>query len=267
MSDEFKPNAVFPGNQGGPIEAAKRGVVMALRQTINGSTLSDQGSVRVDMEYPSKEEAYPSIWVQFSLTKLINAGMGHERYTEDGLVREWMYEGRVNLTLLFLSSKERDQMADALITIFAFSRTASSSSNQGVHVLREGGLEYSDFFSSLDENPYLSMTLNSDEMRPGGQSVNVGTPWDPDQLVYEDSYSFEVMGQFETVIDDTGLYRIRRVELAGGYPRDLGPNPYLPDGSLDPKKVDIGKWNEEPVFLAGDSPSDSTSIIEPGSWV
>ena len=72
---EFKPNQVFPGNQGGPIEAAKRGVVMALRQTINGSTLSNQGEVRIDMEYPDKEEFYPAIWVQFSLTKLTDAGM------------------------------------------------------------------------------------------------------------------------------------------------------------------------------------------------
>lgn len=267
MSEGFVPNQVFPGNQGGPIEAAKRGVVMALRQTINGSTLSSEGTIRIDMEYPSKEETYPSIWVQFSLTKLVNAGMGHERWTDEGLVREWMYEGRINLTLLFLSSKERDQMSDALITIFAFSRPSTQLSTQGVHVEREGGLNYSDFFSSLDENPYLSMTLNSDELRPGGQSVNVGTPWDPDTLVYEDSYSFEVMGQFETVIDDTGLYRIRRVDLAGGEPRGLGPNPYMPDGSLDPRKVDIGKWNEEPRFLAGESDSGTTSFIEPGSWV
>lgn len=262
MNENFRPNAVFPGNDGGPIEAAKRGVVMALRKTINGSTLSDQGEVRIDMEYPAKEEAYPSIWVQFSLTRLRNAGMGHEHWTDEGLVREWMYEGRVNFTLLFLSSKERDQMSDALITIFAFSRSASSLPTQGVTVQREGGFEYSDFFSSLDENEYLSMSINAAELRPGGQSVNVGTPWDPDTLVYEDSYSFDVQGQFETVIDDTGLYRIRRVQLAGGEPRGLDPNPYTPDGSSDGRSVDIGKWNEEPVLLAEDNHS-----IEPGSWV
>lgn len=263
MSEEFQLRQVFPGNQGGPVEAAKRAVVMALRQTINGSTHSDQGSVRVDMEYPAKEEAYPSVWVQFSLTRLRNAGMGHEHWTEEGLVREWMYEGRVNLTLLFLSSKERDQMADALITIFAFSRTNSQLTARGVQVEREGGYEYSDFFASLDENPYLSMSLNSDELRPGGQSINVGTPWNEDTLVYEDNYNFDVQGQFETVIDDTGLYRIRRVDLAGGYPRGLGPNPYVPDGSFDQRKVDIGKWNEQPVTL-GEDPDQS---IEPGSWV
>ena len=264
---EFKPNQVFPGNQGGPIEAAKRGVVMALRQTINGTTLSTEGHVRVDMEYPDKVEAYPSVWVQFSLTRLTSAGMGHEHWTDEGLVREWIYEGRVNLTLLFLSSKERDQMADALITTFAFSRTNAQLDTRAVHVEREGGLNYSNFFEALDENPYLSMTPNSDEIRPGGQSVNVGVPWDPDQLVYEDNYSFDVMGQFETVIDDTGLYRIRRVELAGGYPRGVGPNPYQPDDSLDRRKVDIGKWNEEPVFLGGEEPPEATSFIEPGSWV
>lgn len=261
---EFTPNSVFPGNQGGPIEAAKRGVVMALRQTINGSTLSDQGSVRIDMEYPAKEESYPSIWVQFSLTRLRNAGMGHEHWTEEGLVREWFYEGRVNLTLLFLTSKERDQMADALITLYAFSRSASTLANRGVTVQREGGFGYSDFFSSLDENEYLSMSPNTDELRPGGQSINVGTPWDPDTLVYEDNYNFDVQGQFETVIDDTGLYRIRRIELAGGYPRGLGPNPYSPDGSLDGRKIDVGKFHEEPVTL-GDQDTDQS--IEPGTWL
>lgn len=263
MSD-FMPNKTFPGNQGGPIEAAKRGVVMALRQTVNGTTLSDEGDIRVDMEYPSKEESYPSIWVQFSLTRLRNAGMGHEHYTDEGLVREWMYEGKVNLTLLFLSSKERDQMADALITIFAFSRSSSTLSSRGVVVQREGGFEYSSFFSSLDENPYLSMTLNSDEIRPGGQSINVGTPWDPDTLVYEDNYSFDVQGQFETVIDDTGLYRVRRVDLQGGEPLGSPPNPYLPEGGSG-EQIDSAKWNEEPIFLTGEAPTQNTSI-EPGSW-
>lgn len=264
MSD-FVPNQTFPGNQGGPIEAAKRGVVMALRQTVNGTTLSDEGNIRVDMEYPSREESYPSIWVQFSLTRLKNAGMGHEHYTDEGLVREWMYEGKVNLTLLFLSSKERDQMSDALITIFAFSRPASTLSTHNVIVEREGGSEYSSFFSSLDDNQYLSMTLNSDEIRPGGQSINVGTPWDPDTLVYEDNYSFDVMGQFETVIDDTGLYRVRRVDLAGGAPLGSPPNPYLPDGGEGPT-IDTEKWNEEPVLLTGEKPDQHRSI-EPGSWL
>ena len=263
---EFKPSQVFPGNQGGPIEAAKRGVVMALRQTINGSTLSDQGEVRIDMEYPDKEEFYPAIWVQFSLTKLTDAGMGHEHWTEDGLVREWMYEGRVNLSLLCLSSKERDQLADALITIFAFSRPASALPNQGVEVQREGSFAYSDFFSMLDENEYLSMSINSSNLRPGGQSVNVGTPWDPDQLVYDDSYSFDVQGQFETVIDDTGFYRIRKVQMEGGSALGPPPNPYQPDDSLDPRKVDTAKRNEEPVLLAGE-PDQSAFSIEPGTWL
>lgn len=258
---EFTPNQLFPGNQGGPVEAAKRGVVMALRQTINGTTLSDQGTVRIDMEYPAKEESYPSIWVQFSLTRLRNAGMGHEHWTDEGLVREWTYEGRVNLTLLFLTSKERDQMSDALITIFAFSRSPSALANQGVYVQREGGFQYSDFFSSLDENPYLSMTLNSDDLQPGGQSVNVGTPWDPDTLVYEDSFSFTVMGQFETVIDDTGLYTIRKVQLAGGEPLGEDPNPYFYEEGGGANQVDTAKRYPHPIPLAPDQ------TIEPGSWV
>lgn len=266
MSEGFRLNSIFPGNQGGPIEAAKRGVVMALRKTINGSTLSDQGEVRIDMEYPAKEESYPSIWIQFSLTRLRNAGMGHEHWTDEGLVREWMYEGRVNLTLLFLTSKERDQMSDALITIFAFSRSASSLPTQGVTVQREGGFEYSDFFSSLDENDYLSMTINSAELRPGGQSVNVGTPWDPDTLVYEDSYSFDVQGQFETVIDDTGLYRIRRIQMAGGEPLGTPPNPYTPEGGREGFDIDTAKRNEEPMLLGGEPPLQQYTSIEPGSW-
>lgn len=263
MSEDFTLNKLFPGNQGGPIEAAKRGVVMALRQTINGTTLSSEGNVKIDMEYPATPETYPSIWVQFSLTRLRTAGMGHEFYTDDGLVREWTYEGKVNLTLLFLSSKERDQMSDALITIFAFSRAQGTSATRGVTVQREGGYEYSDFFTALEDNEYLSMAINSDELRPGGQSINVGVPWDPDTLVYEDSYSFDVMGQFETVVDDTGLYRIRSVQLAGGEPRGEPPNPYSPDGKVDGRKVDIGKRNDRPVTVV----DEDTESIRPGSWV
>ena len=66
-------NEPVPGSEGGLIEAVKRTVTTALRESITNTGLSiDGGSSRVhiDIEYPMEEESYPGIWVQFSVTSL-----------------------------------------------------------------------------------------------------------------------------------------------------------------------------------------------------
>ena len=70
-------NQVLPKSEGGLIEAVKRAVIGALRETLVGSSLRYEGRpVYVDLEYPLEPTQYPGIWVQFSPTKLQRAGIG-----------------------------------------------------------------------------------------------------------------------------------------------------------------------------------------------
>lgn len=228
--EQDPPNEVHPGSPGGPIEAVKRGVITAFRSAINKSSIvSESDRVHVDMEYPNDKANYPAIWVQFSLSKLVTSGIGMlQRDPESGdLMQQMRYEGRVTLTLVALTSLERDRLADEMVSILSFSRIPSTN------LFTENGFveSYSTLYEEFDRNPFLSMSINSDMPRPGGQSVTVGTPWDPDQLAYEDSYSFEVVGEFMLVTANEGLYRLKRVDY---------------DAQIAPRQPDLGEDGNGP---------------------
>lgn len=214
-------NAEFPGGTpGGMIETVKRAVVVALRDALTGTGLDDAVSgstIHVDMEYPLTKEKYPGVWVQFSFTKITNAGVGQELIshmvehpgTPDERVnwepiREFIFEGRVSLTVVALTSIERDRISDAVVTMLMFSRP-----NEAVitDTTRDAKL-FRQFISTLTANPYVSLAANLDMVAPGGQTTNVGVPWDPERLSYEDTYTFDLTGQSNIVIRHDGTYTL-----------------------------------------------------------
>jgi len=223
-------NEIFPGSSGGVIEAVKRGLVLALREALNATTLSDdkpgegeQGTpIHVDLEYPIEQTQYPGIWVQFSLSTLRPSGLGMavQDHESGDVLQQCSYTGRVTLYLVALTSIARDRLADYILAMLAFSRIPNPN------LFTENGFtdSFSPIYSAFQDNPYISMTVNSDEIRPGGQSVTVGVPWDDSQIAYEDSYSFDVQGEFMLVTTNGGYYRIQRIDiepqLASGIPVD-----------------------------------------------
>lgn len=219
-------NAPFPGAGGaGMIETVKRAVMNALREALTGTTLNhlvNGTEVTVDMEYPIEKEHYPGIWVQFSFNEIVQAGIGHEPLiknvvtaaTEDTPeevnwepVREFQFKGRVTLTIVALTSLERDRLADAVITMLAFSRPPNGVVTDPTGDTRK----FRQLISSLAENPYVSLTINHDQIVPGGQGMTTGVPWDEEIPGYEDSYSFDILGQTNIVFRDDGTYSLRNV--------------------------------------------------------
>lgn len=225
----------IPGSAGGVIEAVKKSVVGALREAITNTSLSfpTKGTqVHVELEYPMTEEQYPGIWVQFATTRLQRMGMAQEFWVKNdddewNAVQEWQVQGRVTLTILALSNLERDRIADSLITLFAFSRTPEPV----VTKPQKNTNKYRQFITALDENPYVAMTVNTDILTGGGQSVNVGVPWQPDILAYTDAYSFDIVGNFNYVFNNDGTYSLARIEryavLQPDFP-DLNSTQYNP---------------------------------------
>lgn len=230
--DELTPdpaeraNAEFPGAGGsGMIETVKRAVMNALREALSGTTLNHMVNgtdVTIDMEYPIEKESYPGIWVQFSFNEIVQAGIGHEPIIKNVLVeategspevvnweplREFQFKGRVTLTIVALTSLERDRLADAVITMLAFSRT----SNNVITDPTKDTQQFRQFITSLAENPYVSVSINHDQIIPGGQAMTTGVPWDEEIPGYEDSYSFDILGQTNLVFRSDGTYTLRNI--------------------------------------------------------
>lgn len=218
-------NDIFPESTGGPIESVKTAIIFALRESLLGTTVEDESSLvrSIDLEYPVKKEHYPGIWVGFSFTKLVPSGIAHElmhkntddpEWTNWEPVREWMFEGRISLTIVALSSLQRDRISDAFVAMFSFSRPpAGVITNES-----RDTKQYRQLLTALQENPYISMSINSDQLIIGGQNTNYGAPWDKEQqttYVYEDLYSFDVLGQFGIIFQNDGTYTVRKVEWKG----------------------------------------------------
>lgn len=221
-----RANAPFPGAGGaGMIETVKRAVMNALREALSGTSLNHMVNgteVTVDMEYPIEKEHYPGIWVQFSFNEIVQAGIGHEPLIRNVVaeatettpeevnwepVREFQFKGRVTLTIVALSSLERDRLADAVITMLAFSRAP----NDVITDQTQDTGQFRQLISSLAENPYVSMTINHDQVIPGGQAMTTGVPWDEEIPGYEDTYSFDILGQTNIVFRHDGTYSLRNV--------------------------------------------------------
>lgn len=229
-----------PNRPEGFIQAVKRAVVLALRDAFSTTNLElddPDGTVlhdisdNIDMEYPKDIVNYPGIWVQFSFNKLQKAGVdpylsqqiGDTRYDK----KVWWFEGRVTLNIVALSSKHRDRISDALIEVFAFDTKTSKR-----------------FWDKMGSYPEIYFSVNKDTLAPGGQSVNVGAPWQADQLVYEDSYTFELIGQFMSEWNGIDGVRLTRIDVV----------PILAEDQTEP----IGRTRE------GIRPPEGA--IPPGHW-
>lgn len=202
---------------GGVIESVKRAVVASIRTGLRGTSLGqtagEQEQFHVDIEYPTDVTEYPGVWVQFSIESLQRAGLAMQTVTEVngqwGPVQEWSFTGRITLTIAALSSKDRDRLADTVISTLAFSRPPDL-------VIRKKGYDTSQdrgLITAINNNPYVAMTLNTDQILSGGQTVTAGTPWAPTILLYEDNYAVTCQGQFNIRYDFDGAYVLSAINV------------------------------------------------------
>jgi len=204
--------------EGGLVEIVKRAVVTAVREALTGVGMTVNGQpLYIDLEYPMKEVQYPGIWVQYSSTSLKRAGISQEAWVQedDGNwcpIQEWEFRGRITLSIVALKNKDRDRVADMVIGMLAFARPPDLVLTKPL----EDTKQHRALISTIAENPYVSMTLNTDVIYPAGQSVEVGVPWQTDAkdnvLAYTDGYAFDVMGQFNVKFRHDGYYSLARID-------------------------------------------------------
>lgn len=164
-------------------------VVDALQQVFNSDTVNPnfQNTV-VSIEYPLEQQSYPSIWLNYDDTDSLSvAGIDHKEYvvSDTGAMHEvtrWLFAGTVTLTVVALSSLERDNLYDELVRVFAFGRVEQE---------RPG------FRDLLENNDFIALNLNWDELHPHGDAAAPGTPWGTeDEVIYERSLAFDAEGEF-----------------------------------------------------------------------
>jgi hypothetical protein len=203
-------------SNGGVIESVKRAVVTGVRDSFRRTTLGqteDEGEpFYVDIEYPTEKTHYPGIWVQFTIERLQRAGVSMEIWTKDddqnwGPIQTFSFDGRITLTCAALTSKDRDRLADTVIGQLSFARPPDLTlTNRQKDAKANKGL-----ISTLNENPYVSMTVNTDIVNSGGQTVTGGVPWAQNMLLYEDNYSVGCHGQYNVRFSYDGIYELTEI--------------------------------------------------------
>ena len=192
----------------------KGAVVEALQQTFAATPTADFNGTFVSIEYPLDKQNYPSVWVNYDdRDSLRIAGIDHREYVLDDNggthdVTRWLFSGTVTLTAVALSSLERDNLYDELVRIYAFSRIEDDATV---------------FRTTIENNDFIGVLANWDELRPGGDSAGPGTPWGTeDEVIYEKSLSFDVEGEFVSDASTDTLVLLSAILTEGTPVNDKG---------------------------------------------
>ena len=220
------------------IVAVKSGVVGALQNTFNTPEYPDpilQG-MSVSMEYPGEIEQYPGVWVGFSFRDMQSVGMGNPIFLDEGppprRYQLWNFGGTVTLTIISLTSKERDAISDKIIQMYAFHELNPATET---------------FRAYLEDYPYIYMNLNNDILRTEGESTTVGAPWQSDVIVYENTLVFDVAGQFASQLPTGELIRLGEIRGLPYYSEEASTR--VNDGN--------GEWYDYSYVLENYDPNNN----------
>ena len=164
-------------------------LIEALQQTFDADYPDpDFRGLWVSMEYPIDQSNYPGIWVDFRpAPSVTSAGIGHVEFTEpseSGAVRRftrWRFGGQVTLTVVALTSLERDRLVDSLVGLIAFGLEGPATS---------------EFRRTLETNDLIGLQCQWDQVDVGGTDETSGTPWGSDDVIYETTLTWDAIGEF-----------------------------------------------------------------------
>lgn len=161
----------------------------AVKQTFDSEFADpDFRRVHASIEFPMERQAYPGIWIDYSpIGPLQIVGIGHKEFTDPGSeggarkVTRWRFQGEASFTVVALTSLERDRLHDEVIRVLAFGNEHSSTS---------------EFRAYIEDNEFLAINIDFDEIVTRGFSSSMGTPWQSDEMIYEAEIAMECFGEF-----------------------------------------------------------------------
>lgn len=195
-----------------------------------------QQPVFASLDYPVEPTAYPALWVTYAPAQLQTAGISYTETDGSGnFYARWRFSGTVSFTCAALSNNERDLLYDQLVSVLAF----ASQSNVP-----------SPFRAFVENSPLIESTWSFDSLETSGHAEAPGTPWGTDEVIYEDTLSIQVTGEFTSDPVSLALINLRDIRVTGV--------PVLPSGTvLSPGFTeDITKATTPPGPVAPLGPGD-----------
>jgi hypothetical protein len=107
----------------------------------------------------------------------------------------------VSFTCAALTSYERDRLYDEMVRTIAFAGFE--------------GTQSSAFRNALENNDFIAVNGNFDTLTPSGDAASPGTPWGTDEILYEKTLSFTVLGEFVSDPTDNTMVPLNRVQVVG----------------------------------------------------
>jgi hypothetical protein len=188
----------------------------AIKRTFDADYVNrDFRQIHASVEFPMEKQNYPGIWVDFSpIGNLQTVGIGHIEYADPSDTQHsrrftrWRFQGEASFTCVALSSLERDRLYDELIRVMAFGTESSQTS---------------EFRSYIENNEFLAVNFDFDEISSGGFANTLGTPWMTDEMVYEASVSMECFGEFLSDGQSMTLAPLNALQIIPIGPEDTDP--------------------------------------------
>jgi hypothetical protein len=214
-------------------------LVTALAQTFDTEYVDPRfQNIRVGIEYPVDQAGYPGLWVDYDDTSTLKrAGVDHKEtnLSQAGVLFEhtrWEFFGVLSITVVALTSLERDDLYDEVIRVIAFG--AENPVTQ-------------QFRSLIENNPFIGVNMDFDTIEPRGNAAAPGTPWGSDEIIYERTINLNVQGEFFV---DPSTGSVVRVPLSAFQ--------ITATQGIDPKAADYA-----PYPIGGLDGGDSTGV---GTW-
>jgi hypothetical protein len=163
----------------------KLAVVEALRTTFDAAFDHELAPRRIDIEYPEDSSDWPALLVQWRGTEPAWVGIDPDIEYDlgDGNVRsarEISFTGDVEIMVLALTSGERDRLWDNVMEMITMGRKRENTRR---------------FFDVIESHEYVHIQVIESRVADLGESAGVGTPWGSDEIAYEASLRFSVIGQ------------------------------------------------------------------------
>lgn len=183
----------------------KHALVEAVKRTFDAAyPEGDFQSLNVGIDLPLRSVDYPAIWVDFEPTQqLRRAGVAHveEATAESGDVGQftrWTFAGYATFTAIAMTALERDRLADQLIRVLAFGDQLSETRR---------------FRDWIQENPFIGLQFDFDEIGMRGFTARAGTPWGTGDYMYEGTAQMECIGDFVADQVTYDLIPLERVDV------------------------------------------------------
>lgn len=160
-----------------------------------------QQPVYCSLEYPVNPAKYPALWVNYVPAMLQTAGISYtENDTFGNYYTRWRFSGTIEFTCAALASNERDLLYDQLVSVLGFASQSNIASA---------------FRAFIESSPLLETTWSFDTLDSSGHSDAPGTPWGTDEVIYEDTISVQVLGEFTSDPVTLQLVDLRAIEVTG----------------------------------------------------